>query len=372
VSEVSSFGRSWSAVRRHPWRVMFFLALFPLAAAAAVAWYVWSMIPQAPSTEDIQKVRAQSPTVLLTADGKELATFRRTRREWIKLADVSPHVLDALLATEDRRFYEHRGLDIRRTVTAAWQTMHGDLQGGSTISQQLARNMFPDEIGRAPTLERKVKEAITALRIESLYDKNEILEIYLNTVPFLYNAYGIEMAARTYFDKSANELDVIESATLIGMLKGTRYYNPVLNPERAAQRRNIVLAQLVQGGKLDAAECERLKKQPLALNFERQEEELGPAPHLAQQLKRWLIAWADKRGYNIYADGLVVRTTIDSRLQQMALDAVARESDKLQAIADKAYAKPTRNKQLLDALVRESTQFRAEAEAGTPDAQALK
>ncbi|WP_445263624.1 penicillin-binding protein 1A [Ramlibacter sp. PS4R-6] len=330
------------------------------------------MIPDAPSKADIQGRRSQSPSVLVTADGQELAAFKRTNREWIKLADVSPHVRDALLATEDHRFFEHGGLDLRRTLAAAWRTMRGDLQGGSTLSQQLARNMFPEEIGRAPTLERKVKEAVTALRLESLYGKDEILEIYLNTVPFLYNAYGIEMAARTYFDKSARELDVLESATLIGMLKGTTYYNPVLNPERAAQRRNIVLAQLVKHGKLLAEECARLKKQPLALDFERQEEDLGASPHLAQQLKRWLIAWADKRGYNIYADGLVVRTTIDSRLQQMAVTALTAEADKLQAIADKAYAKPTRNKPLLDALVRDTAQFRAEVEAGTPDAQALK
>src|SRR5205085_8256115 len=135
----------------------------------------------------------------------------------------------------------------------AFHTLHGDLQGGSTISQQLARNMFPEDIGRAPTLQRKVKEAITALRIEHLYSKDEILEMYLNTVPFLYNAYGIEMAARTYFDKPASNLDVLESATLIGMLKRTSYYNPVINPERAVARRHTLLAQLVKYGRLQPA-----------------------------------------------------------------------------------------------------------------------
>ena len=131
--------------------------------------------------------------------------------------------------------------------------MSGDRQGGSTITQQLARNLYPEEIGRALTINRKVKEAITALKIESVYTKDEILETYLNTVPFLYNAFGIEMAARTYFDKSADKLDVLESATLIGMLKGTSYYNPVLNPERALGRRNLVLAQMAKHGKLDPA-----------------------------------------------------------------------------------------------------------------------
>ena len=139
-------------------------------------------------------------------------------------------------------------------------TLSGDLQGGSTITQQLARNLYPEEIGRAATLTRKIKEAITALKIEAVYTKDEILETYLNTVPFLYNAFGIEMAARTYFDKSADQLDVLESATLIGMLKGTSYYNPVLNPERALQRRNMVLAQMVKHGKLDPARLEALSK----------------------------------------------------------------------------------------------------------------
>ena len=197
---------------------------------------------------------------------------------------------------------------------AALRTFGGDRQGGSTITQQLARNLYPDSIGRAPTLTRKIKEAITALKIESVYTKDEILETYLNTVPFLYNAYGIEMAARTYFDKSADQLQVLESATLIGMLKGTYYYNPVLNPERAVQRRNTVMAQMVKHGKLQATQFETLKKAPLDIEFERQNEALGPAPHLTQQLRRWLIEWADRNNYNIYADGLVVRTTIDLSL----------------------------------------------------------
>lgn len=325
---------------RHPWRLLWLLLLVPLAAAA----YVVMLLPSTPGVDDIRAVKPEQPSVVLTEDGQELAAFRRTYREWVKLAQISPHVVDALLATEDQRFFEHHGLDWRRTFGAAWSTLQGDLQGGSTLSQQLARNMFPDAIGRAPTVERKVKEAITAVEIESIYDKPQILEMYLNTVPFLYNAYGIEMAARTYFDKPASELDVRESATLIGMLKGTTYYNPVLNPERAVQRRNIVLAQMVKYGKLMPAEYERLKQQPLGLDFERQDEILGPAPHLAQQIKQWLIGWADKHGWNIYTDGLIVRTTIDSRLQAIATEALARQADKLQALSDKAWDKRTRDK----------------------------
>ncbi len=356
-------------VRRHPLLIATgVLAVAPLLAAA----YVMTMIPLTPSIKDIQRLRAEAPTTIMSADGQTLATFRRTNREWVKLSDVSPKVVEALVATEDHRFYEHHGLDLWRTVGAAFHTARGNLQGGSTLSQQLARNLFPQEIGRAPTIERKVKEAITAFKLESLYSKNDILEMYLNTVPFLYNAYGIEMAARTYFDKNAGELDVLEAATLIGMLKGTSYYNPVLNPERAVQRRNTVLAQLVKHGKLPGEQFDGLKDKPLGLAFEKQDDDLGPAPHLAQQLRRWLITWADSHGYNINADGLVVRTTINSKLQEMAIDALRRHADKLQVIADRAWGKGTSNKQLLAALLRETPQYRAEIDSGYNDADALK
>jgi hypothetical protein len=185
--------------------------------------------------------------------------------------------------------------------TAAMRSITGDLQGGSTLTQQLARNLYPDEIGRAATITRKLREAITAIKIESVYSKNEILETYLNTVPFLYNAFGIEMAAHTYFDKPAARLDVVEAATLIGMLKGTTYYNPVLNPKRSLQRRNTVLAQMVKRDKLTPERFALLKAQPLRIDFERQNEALGPAPHVTRYLRSWLIEWADRTGHDIYS-----------------------------------------------------------------------
>jgi penicillin-binding protein 1A len=208
------------------------------------------------------------------------------------------------------------------------------LQGGSTLTQQLARNLFPEEIGRAATLTRKLKEAITALKIEAVYSKPEILETYLNTVPFLYNAFGIEMAARTYFGTSADQLDVLESATLIGMLKGTSYYNPVQNPERAKQRRNLVMEQMAKNGSLDAARVKTLSKRPLRLDFERQVEAPGPAPHVSQYLRKWLIDWADRRDYDLQSDGLRIYTTMDGRLQKAANQAVARQMAYLQTLAD--------------------------------------
>jgi penicillin-binding protein 1A len=362
-----AFHRLWAWLRRHP-----LLAAATVPALALL--YPLVLIPFTPSIDDVKKAKSELPSVVLSADGKELAVFKRANRDWIKLTDISPDVIAALIATEDRRFFEHRGLDFRRTVAAALYSLRGKLQGGSTITQQLARNLYPDEVGRAPTVTRKIKEAITALKIESVYDKKEILETYLNTVPFLYNAYGIEMAARTYFDKPARELDVLESATLIGMLKGTSYYNPVSNPERALQRRNTVMTQMVKDGKLAPATFESLKNKPLGLDFERQSEPVGPAPHVAQQLRRWLIDWADRNGYDMYADGLVVRTTIDSRLQEMANQAMSRQADKLQAIADATWGRAgsAANRELVRIFLRETAEYRSAIEAGLGDEQALK
>ncbi|ORC49511.1 penicillin-binding protein [Burkholderia sp. A27] len=337
--------------------------------------YVLILIPFTPGIGDIRKAKSEQPAQILSADGKLLAEFKPSNREWVKLKDISPNVVNALIATEDHRFYQHFGLDWRRTASAALHTFSGDRQGGSTITQQLARNLYPDEIGRAPTLTRKLKEAITAFKIEALYTKDEILETYLNTVPFLYNAYGIEMAARTYFDKSASELNVLESATLAGMLKGNSYYNPVLNPERALQRRNTVLAQMVKYGKLTPAAYETLKRRALRIDFERQTEPPGPAPHFAQQLRKWLAAWADRNDYNIYSDGLVVRTTIDSRLQTMATQAVILQGNQLQGIANSAWgtrAGCANGRDLLPTFLRETPEYRAAKDAGMTDEDALK
>ncbi|WP_414143988.1 penicillin-binding protein 1A [Burkholderia stagnalis] len=358
---------------RHPTRRGVVLAV--AAVPALFLLYVLALVPFTPGIGDIRKARVDQPAQVLSADGKLLAEFKPSNREWVALKQISPHMIDALIATEDHRFYEHHGLDWRRTAGAALHTFSGSRQGGSTITQQLARNLYPDEIGRAPTLTRKLKEAITALKIEAVYSKPQILETYLNTVPFLYNAYGVEMAARTYFDKSADELDVLDSATLVGMLKGNSYYNPVLNPERALQRRNTVLGQMVKYGKLTPAQFEQLKRRPLRVDFERQKEPPGPAPHFAQQLRKWLIAWADRNDYNIYSDGLIVRTTIDARLQAMATQALKQQANALQGIANGAWSGRDgcgTDNEVFRMFMREAPEYKAMQDAGKGDAAAMK
>jgi penicillin-binding protein 1A len=372
--------------------------MLALLGTVLLVLYVLCLIPLTPSVDNVLKARNERPSVLLAADGSVLTTFRRTNREWLPLERVPPHVVDALVATEDHRFWQHAGIDWRRSVAALVYTLGGDRQGGSTITQQLARNFFPREIGRAPTAARKFKEMITAVKLDRAYSKNEILETYLNTVSFHYNAFGIEMAARTYFNKPAQRLTVLEGATLVGLLKGTRVYNPVLSPERALQRRNVVLAQMVKHGKLAPAQYDRLSRRPLRLDFVRQDLDNGPAPHFADAVRRWLVGWGELLGYDLYADGLVVQTALDVRLQRLANRAVARQLDALQAVADvewgrasdkllstraEPYLQARRGTEpfghfwathagLLDSFVRESPEYAGLLEAGSPREQALE
>ena len=372
------------------------LVLLGYLLVALVA-YALILIPFTPAISDLRAAKTDRPAIVMSADGVELTRFMRFNREWKKLDAISPHVIDALIATEDHRFYSHPGIDMRRIASAAFYTLGGDAQGGSTLTQQLARNLFPQEIGRAPTLTRKLKEIITAFKLEYAYSKREILETYLNTVPFLYNAYGIEMASRTYFGKRANALNLLESATLVGMLKGTAYYNPVRNPERSLERRNVVLAQMVKHGKLSQRQYETLKKKPISVKLRRQPPIKSLAPHFTEQVRRRVIQWADENDYNVYADGLVIHTTLSAPLQRLAQQAVARQGAALQAVADVEWGMPSvrlistradsyrylRNRvepfrylwqsqpELLTTMLRESPEYRDMIEAGVPGEQAL-
>ncbi len=358
---------------RHPTRRGIVLTLAALPALFLL--YVLALVPFTPGIGDIRKARVDRPALIVSADGRLIDEFKPANREWVSLGQISPYMVEALIATEDRRFHEHFGIDWRRTASAALHTFSGDRQGGSTITQQLARNLYPDQIGRAPTLSRKLREAITAFKIEAVYSKDQILETYLNTVPFLYNAYGVEMAARTYFGKSARQLDILESATLVGMLKANSTYNPVLNPERAVQRRNTVLGQMNKYGKLKPDAYNWLKRQPLNVNFALQTAQPGAAPHFSAQLRKWLIGWADRNGYNIYADGLVVRTTLDSRLQAMATQAMDWQANQLQWIANEAWNERTGcwpGNALFQAFIRQTPDYRAARDAGQSDQAALR
>ena len=384
-------------MRQPPWARVVLVGLWAfLALCALLLVYVLILIPVTPGIKDLKQARAARASVMVSADNKELASFDQGLQERVKLAQISPNVINALIDTEDKRFRDHHGIDVKRTLGAIVYSLRGDAQGGSTITQQLARNMFPEEIGRSRNLNRKLKELITALKIESTYSKDEILEAYLNTVPFLYNTFGIEMAARTYFDKPASQLDILESATLVGMLKGTNYYNPVTNPQRSVERRNVVLGQMVKAGHITDARYKQLSKRPLRVHFTRQAERPGTDSHFTAYVRKWLIDWADENDYNLQLDGLVVHTTLDFGLQQAAVAAVERQANALQAVADVEWSGPgvsngtnigsyaairgavkpfsyfwQSHAALGDAFVRETGEYRKAVEGGEKPAEAL-
>ncbi|TFW30418.1 PBP1A family penicillin-binding protein, partial [Massilia arenosa] len=385
---------------RPPWQRVVLVGLIGAAVLLmALFLYVLILIPLTPDSDDLKQARTATATVLVSADGKQLSSFEQGLQERVTLKQISPFVVSALISTEDHRFYEHHGIDFRRSVGALIYTAKGDMQGGSTITQQLARNMFPEEIGRSRSINRKLKEMVTAIKIEATLTKPEILEAYLNTVPFLYNTFGIEMAARTYFGKPAAKLDILEAATLVGMLKGTNYYNPVTNPERSLERRNVVLGQMLKHGVITQARFAQLKKRPLRLHFTR----LSNASnndndsHFTNMVRKWLIAWADENDYNLQRDGLVVHTTIDSALQEAAQKAVEKQAASLQAVADVEWglASPPESSSLgdftgmrssvkpfdyfwkshgdlLDSFVRESGAYRRAVAAGEEPKAVLK
>lgn len=309
-------------------------ALGLAAVGLGVAAWLGYVVFTTPGLDELRVASTARPSVIQSVDGEVIGRFSSAYQAPVALKDVSPVLVQALIATEDHRFYDHHGLDFRRIGGSALRTLTGNVQGASTLTQQLARNLFPQEIGSSRNVNRKLREALTALRLEATRSKQEILEAYLNTAPFLYNVRGFEMAARTYFDTSAAELDTAQAATLVGMLKGSHRYNPVRHPERARERRNVVLAQMVKRGALTPARCEQLKAEPLQLAFRRPEEgEIGQARHVVEHLREQITEWADAHDVDLDRDGLVIHTTIDSRLQRLAQEAVSEQVAALQRVA---------------------------------------
>ena len=339
------------------------------AAGLALAGYAWSLVPEMPDAYALARATQSQASIVLDVRGERLTQFEPDFREWVPLDSIPLHLVDALVATEDRAFYRHGGVDLRRTAGAVWATARGDRQGGSTVTQQLARNLFPDEIGSASTVERKTKEALAARAIERDHTKREILEAYLNTVPFLYNAYGVEMAARTYFGTHAPDLTVAQSAVLVAMLKGPDAYNPVRQPEAALGRRNLVLGLMASQGVLDPAEAARLQAEPLGVTLHPQPSTYSAAPHFTAAVRREVEAWARPRGYDVDRDGLVIYTTLDLSMQRQAEAAVAERAARLQPAADGQWRRPPRA--AVDAVLQRTDAYAQARDAGQDESAAL-
>ncbi len=330
--------------RRAPWAWAVALVATALAvplglSALGGGLWVAHRSAEVPDLRLEPPTRVRAATVLYASGGQELARYYRENRLPVGYNAIARPVVDALVATEDHRFYDHAGVDWRRIAASAWHTLRGDRQGGSTITMQLARNRYP-AIAGAPDLKRKALEVLTARAIAKRYTKPEVVEMYLNTVPFGRRAFGIHSAARLYFGKAPRALSVPEAATLVGMLKATSRYDPLRHPERARQRRNVVLAQMARRGFLTAAEAARFQAAPLALRMRPPALEAGPAPHFAEHVRRWLDAWAAREGRNLYTEGLRVYTTLDVQMQQMASAAAAKQLGALQTVAAYEWSRP--------------------------------
>jgi penicillin-binding protein 1A len=297
--------------------------------------YLWSLTDELPSTQSLENPSFQLATVAYTADGEELARYARQNRSWLPYDSISTHARHALLAVEDQRFYSHWGVDIQGIFAAiADLVLQGDLRGASTVTQQLARNLFNEKVGRAVTIERKLKEMVTAVELERRYTKPEIIEMYLNTVSFGSNAYGIEAAARTYFGKSAKDLTPTEAATLIATLRATSYYNPVRHPDRAKNRRNLVLRLMAQRGFIADSLYQNQRETPVNAEYNSASLHASLAPYFAEYVRNWMQDWAETHDRDLYGDGLRVYTTLDSELQAEASAAVDTQTAALQRVVD--------------------------------------
>lgn len=315
------------------WKLFFYglgvMALFFTLAS-------WGFFGSMPSFEDLENPESNLATEVISSDGITIGKFYNENRTPIKYQDLPQSLVKALVATEDERFYEHSGIDARRTLGAVLKL--GSDGGASTLTQQLAKLLFHGE-GSTFKLFRviqKVKEWIIAIKLERQYTKNEIIAMYLNKADFVNTAVGIRSASKVYFGKEPRDLTIDEAAMFVGMLKNPSLYNPLRRLEKVRLRRNTVLGQMVRNGILDQATKDRLADQPIVLHFHPESHKEGTATYFREFLREYMKNWAkenkkpDGSDWDIYSDGLKIYTTIDSKIQEHAEEAVAAHMKNLQ------------------------------------------
>ncbi len=293
--------------------------------------FLW-LFGQIPGIDDLENPSSDQASEIYSTDNILLGKYFRENRSPVDLIHISPNVVNALISTEDVRFYEHSGIDAKGFFAIFWYMVRGDQRGSSTLSQQLAKNLFKtrnDEfqgiLGSVPivnVLLYKAKEWLLAVKLERNYTKEEIINMYLNTVDFGSNAYGIKVAARTFFNTTPDSLTIEQSATLVGALKATTLYNPVYRPVNSLERRNVVLDLMVQNKVLDAKVYDSIRKIPLKVDFRVENSTDGIATYFRGVLNKYLLKWCKENGKDLYGDGLRIYTTIDSRMQKHAEAAV--------------------------------------------------
>lgn len=334
------------------------LAPFAFVALAILTVYIFAEIP---SFEELEHPDSKQATQIISEDGVVLSTFHIENRTFISYEEISPYVVNAALATEDIRFYDHSGIDFKglgRVLVKTLALRNSSQGGGSTITQQLAKTLYPrpDTSKKLVMVWVKIKEWITAVKIERNFTKDEIMRLYLNSIFFGSNAFGIQTAAQTFFSKMPSDLTVEEAATLIGMINKPTRYNPSLNPDQSLKRRNFVISQMAKYGFLSDAERDSICRIPIKLNYKVMDHNTGAAPYFRDMLRRdmsatkprkskyrnaddyssdslrWvhddLYGWLNKHKkpngekYNLDKDGLKIYTTINSRMQRYAEEAV--------------------------------------------------
>lgn len=296
----------------------------------------WGFFGAMPSFEDLENPESNLATEIISSDGVTIGKFYNENRTPIKYQDLPPHLVKALIATEDERFYEHSGIDAKRTFGAAAKL--GQNGGASTISQQLAKQLFHGEGSKFFLFRviQKVKEWIIAIKLERQYTKDEIIAMYFNVYDFNNYAIGIRSASKTYFSKEPKDLTIDESAMLVGMFKNSSLYNPVRNPQGVKNRRNVVLSQMLKSHIITESQKESLSQLPIKLDFKLQTHKEGLATYFREYLREYMKNWVkenkkpDGTDYDIYTDGLKIYTTIDSKIQEHAEEAVQAHMKNLQ------------------------------------------
>lgn len=313
------------------------ILLYLIAVDINLLW----LFGKSPSMSTIVNTRPAQASEIYSADSVMIGKFFSENRTPVKYEDVNPIFWEALIDTEDERFYKHFGVDFQAFGAALKDyVVHHDARGASTITQQLAKNLFRVRteystglLGNIPGIKMlimKTKEWITATKLEMNFSKEEILTMYANTVDFGSNAFGIKTACKTYFGTTPKDLTPDQAAILVGMLKATTYYNPRINPENSLSRRNVVLGNMLNRGHLTKEEYNSLKALPITLDYSVENAYDGQATYFREAVKDYLSDWCNENGYDLYTDGLKIYTTIDTRMQKYAEEAAWEQMEQLQ------------------------------------------
>ncbi len=332
--------------------VLLFLFIFSIVLfIASVNYNPYNLFGGMPSLQDLEKPESDVASELYSSDNLLLGKYFRYNRSPVEFNELSNELITTLLVTEDIRFYDHSGIDFKGLVRASYGVAKNVLTfggsglegGGSTITQQLAKNLFKirrekkGKLSGVPFLGlviSKVKEWIVSVKLEEFYTKKEILAMYLNTAEYGSNSYGIKVAAKTYFDKLPSELNFNESSIIVGLLNKPTKYNPYFNPDNAIEKRAEIFYNLFKYDVISREEYDTLRYSGLNLKYKVENQNVGQATYFRTVVRNYLINWARENDYDLFSDGLKIYTTIDSRMQEIAENAVSNQMSRLQQIFD--------------------------------------